>query len=145
MPPIRRLGVPLAIAFWTTTVLGSLFYNPRSIPATPPLSPSPLVPQDDRTKFLTEADQRALEVGKKVLAVQAALQSPCETSAMDAIKDLGHDSRYYVLTRGWIHQHLRMAESYRDTQKYRETEEYQKQVDKRIQCLQKMIRALDLE
>jgi hypothetical protein len=108
MPPIRRLGVPLAIAFWTTTVLGSL-------------------------------------LGKKVLAVQAALQSPCETSAMDAIKDLGHDSRYYVLTRGWIHQHLRMAESYRDTQKYRETEEYQKQVDKRIQCLQKMIRALDLE
>lgn len=145
MQPIRPLGASLAIALWTTTVLVFLFYPPRSLPARSPLSPSLLSPQDAPAGDLSEADQQALELGKKVLAVQAALQSPCEASAMDAIKNLGHDSRYYVLTRGWIHQHLRMAESYRETQKYRETEEYQKQIDTRIQCLQKMIRTLDLE
>lgn len=135
----QSLTVTIFVSLCLTGVLLLLLHSNRLPAATPASQRAP------SSSELTTDDQEALELGKKVLAVKTALESPCELSSMKAVKDLGHDSRYYVLTRGWIQQHLKMAESYRDTAKYRNSADEQKRVEQRIQCLQKMIRTLDLE
>jgi len=135
----QRFATPLVVSFWLTAVLIFFLNNVGAQWASPLYQKVP--PLDD----LTVKDKEALELGRKVLAVKTALQDPCENASMKAIKDLGNDSRYYVLARGWIQQHLKMTESYRDTAKYRESAQEKKRVDQRIHCLKKMIRSLDLE
>jgi hypothetical protein len=55
---------------------------------------------------LTKADGEALDLGRRVLAVQRAIANPQASNAMDAIVDLGTDSRHYVMVRGWLTMQL---------------------------------------
>jgi hypothetical protein len=86
-------------------------------------------------------DQEALELGRKVLAVQRALEHPQEAGSLDAVKALGLDSRYYVMVRGWLSEKLRGDQSIRDTSK----EKTPQKIKDRIAFLEKAIRAIDLE
>jgi ribosomal protein S13 len=47
-------------------------------------------------------DQEVLELGHRVAAVRQAIQNPGAPHALQAITDLGHDQRYYVMVRGWL-------------------------------------------
>ncbi|MDH3585004.1 MAG: hypothetical protein OER86_12400 [Phycisphaerae bacterium] len=90
-------------------------------------------------------DREALELGRKVIKVRAALEKPEKKQSLDNIRSLGLDSRYYVMVRGWITQHISMTESYRGTSTYRESAERRKQVEDRVIALRKALRAIDLE
>ena len=94
---------------------------------------------------LSPQDQQALDLGRKVIKARAALKVPAKQTSIETIRELGLDSRYYVMTRGWITQHISMAESYRGTSKYRQDETYRKEIDDRITALRKLLRAIDLE
>lgn len=94
---------------------------------------------------LGERDQYALEVGRKVLAIQAALDNPDQSASIAAVKVLGLDSRHYVMVRGWLVQELRAAESWQETSTYQTSPDYKNTTDKRINALRRMIRAIDLE
>ena len=94
---------------------------------------------------LSPQDQHALELGHKVIKAREALKTPAKQASIAAIRDLGLDSRYYVMTRGWITQHISMAESYRGTSKYKQDGKYRKEIDDRITALRKLLRAIDLE
>ena len=52
------------------------------------------------------ADQTAMELGHKVLAVREAIQNPALPNALQAVTDLGRDQRYYVMVRGWLSYQL---------------------------------------
>ncbi len=95
--------------------------------------------------MLSDQDKEALELGRKVINVKAALQTPEKRTSIEAIRDLGLDSRYYIMVRGWIRQHISMTESYRGTTTYHDSEDRKKEVDGRIKALQKALRAIDLE
>lgn len=91
------------------------------------------------------SDEEAMVLGRQVLAVKEALQAPEDPASLEAIKGLGQDSRYYVMVRGWIVQHIQMAESYRGTSDYKNKPERKLEVEKRISALQKALRLIDLE
>ncbi len=83
----------------------------------------------------------AQELGRKVLAVNEAIHNPIAPNAMQAITDLGLDSRYYVLVRGWLSQKLQGDMSLLEANKERTSSK----VTQRITFLQNAIRAIDLE
>lgn len=91
------------------------------------------------------SDEEAMALGRQVLAVKAALEQPEAPESLEAIRALGNDSRYYVMVRGWVIQHLQMAESYMGTSTYRDDPARKQAVDARIAALKKALRALDLE
>lgn len=103
------------------------------------------VDKSKNTVNLSEVDKQAMELGRKVLKVKEALKNPDKKESFEAIKSLGHDSRYYVLVRGWLTQHIHMTESYKGTSKYKSSKDYKKKIDARQLALQKMLRAIDLE
>ena len=80
-------------------------------------------------------------LGQKVLAVQHAIANPDLLDSMPAILALGHDSRYYVLVRGWIVEKLRGDQSIATVM----GDEMPPELEKRIEFLEKAIRAIDLE
>ena len=80
-------------------------------------------------------------LGQKVLAVQTAINNPDLPESMPAILALGHDSRYYVLVRGWLSQELQGSKSIAGALHPK----INPQLDYKIQFLQKAIRAIDLE
>lgn len=86
-------------------------------------------------------DKAALEVGRKVLAVQRALANPKAPDAIKAITALGHDSRHYVMVRGWLVQELAGVKSIAEAQRGKAPAE----LAGRIAFLQKAVRAIDLE
>ena len=90
---------------------------------------------------LSPEDQIALELGRKVSAVAAALKDPRKPGAMQAVVELGLDQRYYGLVRGWLSQQLRGDLSIRDASGERTPD----LVGKRIEFLERAIRAIDLE
>lgn len=94
---------------------------------------------------LSEQDQYALEVGRKVLDIQEALKKPEQPASIEAVRALGLDSRHYVMVRGWLVQELRSAESWQETSTYQTSPAYKNRIDKRISALRRMIRAIDLE
>ena len=94
---------------------------------------------------LSERDQYALEVGRKVLDIKAALEKPEQPASIEAIKALGLDSRHYVMVRGWLVQELRSAKSWQETSTYQTSPAYKNTTDQRINALRRMIRAIDLE
>ncbi len=94
---------------------------------------------------LTKEDKHALELGRKIVRIKAALQIPEQQASVDAVTELGLDSRYYVMVRGWILQHINMTQSYLGTTTYKESEQRKSEIDDRIASLQKMLRAIDLE
>ena len=55
----------------------------------------------------SRADRHALWLGHRVLAIAAAIRNPDAPDAMGAVLELGLDSRYYVMVRGWLVMQLR--------------------------------------
>ena len=86
-------------------------------------------------------DQAAMELGRKVLAVRQAIQTPGSANAMQAVTDLGHDQRYYVMLRGWLGYQLEGDRSILAAAGGQTPQE----VRERIIFLEKAIRAIDLE
>ena len=87
----------------------------------------------------TEAD--ALELGHKVAAIYEALQDPEAADALQAITELGHDQRYYVMVRGWLMYQLQGDLSIVEASQEPPAET----VRARIDLIQRAIRAIDLE
>jgi hypothetical protein len=114
------------------------------IAALTPLNKSAAAAEDTKKPVAAPSaaeDQQALELGRKVLAVQRALEHPQEAESLEAVKALGLDSRYYVMVRGWLSEKLRGDQSIRDASK----EGTPQKIKDRITFLEKAIRAIDLE
>ena len=90
-------------------------------------------------------DAQALEVGRKVLRLNKALRASDDKELLAAVRDLGLDSRYYVMTRGWLTQELSSAKSYRDTSTYKNDAKRKNEIDARIDLITRCLRAIDLE
>jgi len=88
-----------------------------------------------------EHEDEALRLGRKVLAVRAAIRNPRDPTAMEAIMDLGTDSRYYVMVRGWLMMQLQGDMSILDANQG----EVRPEIRARVEFLNKAIRAIDLE
>ena len=86
-------------------------------------------------------DQAALELGRRVEAVRKAIQHPEAPDALQAITDLGHDQRYYVMVRGWLAYQRRGDKSIVDASRGQAPEH----IKARIRFLDQAIRAIDLE
>lgn len=87
------------------------------------------------------AGTQACRLGERVLAARAALADPGAPGSLDAILDLGTDSRYYVMVRGWLVMQLQgdlsiLAASAGDAPPA---------VVRRVEFLKRAIRAIDLE
>ena len=52
----------------------------------------------------SRADEHALWLGHRVLAIAAAIRNP---DAIESVLELGLDSRYQVMVRGWLVMQLR--------------------------------------
>jgi hypothetical protein len=90
---------------------------------------------------LSKDDQEALLLGRKVLAVQRALQNPTAPDAMQAVLDLGLDQRYYVMTRGWLTYQLSGDQSIISASKGSQP----RRITDRAEFVKKAIRRIDLE
>ena len=111
------------LAAWTLTVV------PRLLAA------------DQLGEFTGMDDQAALELGYRVEAVREAIQHPEAPHALQAITDLGHDQRYYVMVRGWLAYQRQGDKSIVDASRGQAPEI----VRARIRFLDQAIRAIDLE
>lgn len=80
-------------------------------------------------------------LGQKILSVQQAIANPDLPGSMPAVHELGHDSRYYVMVRGWLSEELRGSRSIADAMGNDVTSE----LKRKIQFLEKAIRTIDLE
>jgi hypothetical protein len=87
------------------------------------------------------ADEHALWLGHRVLAIAAAIRNPDAPGAMEAVLELGLDSRYYVMVRGWLAMQLRSDMSILQAR----NGDVSPQIAARVVFLQKAIRAIDLE
>jgi len=85
--------------------------------------------------------QEALRVGNLVLAIHVALEDPTAPDAMSSVVELGTDSRYYVLVRGWLSEQLKADQSIVDARR----DDVPAKVSKRETFLKQAIRAIDLE
>jgi hypothetical protein len=86
-------------------------------------------------------DREALELGYRVQAVREAIQNPEAPHALQAITDLGHDQRYYVMVRGWLAYQRQGDKSIVDASRGQAPEH----IGARIRFLDQAIRAIDLE
>jgi hypothetical protein len=89
----------------------------------------------------SQTDEHALWVGRGVLAIAAAIRNPQAPDAMAAVLELGLDSRYYTMVRGWLALQLSGDKSIAQAA----GGEVDPQVAARIAFLQEAIRAIDLE
>jgi hypothetical protein len=83
----------------------------------------------------------ATRIGQQVLAIKAALDNPGTPDAMQAVMDLGTDSRYYVMVRGWLSQQLSGDRSIANSSQG----DVHPDLERRIEFLEQAIRAIDLE
>jgi hypothetical protein len=90
---------------------------------------------------LSDEDKAALELGRGVLAIQRVLKNPTAPDAMNVVTHLGHDSRYYVMIRGWLTYQLSGDQSIINASRGNPP----KLIADRAAFLQKAIRYLDLE
>lgn len=86
-------------------------------------------------------DQAAMQLGRRVAAVRKAIQYPDAPRSLEAITDLGHDQRYYVMVRGWLAFQLQGDMSIVEASRGQVPEH----VSARIRFLNRAIRAIDLE
>jgi len=93
------------------------------------------------TGALSEEEQAALEIGRKVQAIERAIQNPKAPEAMTAVTELGLQSRFYVMVRGWLSHQLSGDQSILDANKDRT----ENGIKERSAFLQRAIRAVDLE
>lgn len=84
---------------------------------------------------------RACRLGERVLAVRAALADPGAPGSLEAIVDLGSDSRYYVMVRGWLAMQLQADLSILEAS----AGDASPEVVRRVEFLKRAIRAIDLE
>jgi hypothetical protein len=113
------LGALLALA-----VTGHLFAGPGAFAAECP-----------------EQIDEATQLGQQVLALRAALHNPDAPDAMRAVTSLGLDSRHYVMVWGWLSQQLQGDRSIADAASGKVSPE----LERRIDFLERAIRAIDLE
>lgn len=90
----------------------------------------------------TATDPEALRIGRGVLGIQAAIDDPAAPGSLAAVRELGLDSRYYTLVRGWLGQELAGLRSIADA---RQPESLPDDLQLRIAFLREAIRAIDLE
>jgi hypothetical protein len=83
----------------------------------------------------------AMELGYKVAAIHAALRDPATPGALQAVTNLGHDQRYYVMVRGWLMYQLQGDLGLLDASQQQPSEN----IRARIEFVQEAIRAIDLE
>jgi len=96
--------------------------------ASEPVDPSP-------------ADEHGLWLGQRVLAIDAALRNPEAPNAIGTVLELGLDSRYYIMVRGWLVMQLRGDMSISQAR----DGDVSPEIAARIEFLNQAIRALDLE
>lgn len=125
----KLIGVVLLFALFA--ILPMVFGSEPSSPAGKDASLPPL----------SEEDRAALVLGRKVLAVAAAIKHPDSPGAMKAITALGQDQRHYVLVRGWLAYQLQAERSLLEANEGRD----QAKFEKRVTFLEKAIRLVDLE
>lgn len=89
----------------------------------------------------SQTDAHVLWLGRNVLAVADAISNPESPGAMEAVLALGHDSRYYVMVRGWLTMQLDADMSILEAGQG----DASHLVTSRIAFLRKAIRAIDLE
>ena len=87
------------------------------------------------------SDTDAMELGYRVSAIHAALQNPGAPGALQAITDLGHDQRYYVMVRGWLMYQLQGDMSILQASQG----QAQETIRARVDFIQQAIRTIDLE
>ncbi len=90
---------------------------------------------------LASAAEEATRLGERVEAVRRAIDCPDCPGSMAAVVDLGTDSRYYVMTRGWLLERLRADRSVLDAA----GDVASPQLAARVEFLQQAIRRIDLE
>ena len=100
-----------------------------------------LLAADRPGEFTDMEDQAALELGYRVQAVREAIQHPEAPHALEAITDLGHDQRYYVMVRGWLLYQRQGDMSIADASRGQTPGH----IRTRIRFLDRAIRAIDLE
>lgn len=88
-----------------------------------------------------QPDEHALWLGKRILAIAEAIDSPETPGAMEVVLALGSDSRYYVMVRGWLAMQLAGDLSIMESHQG----DVSPQITARIAFLRKAIRAIDLE
>jgi hypothetical protein len=76
-----------------------------------------------------------------LFGVNPALQHPGTPGAMQAVTELGHDQRYYVMVRGWLMYQLQGDISILQASQGQSQETIRVRVD----FIQQAIRAIDLE
>ena len=80
-------------------------------------------------------------LGERVLAIRAALEDPDSPGALRAVVELGSDSRYYVMVRGWLAMQLQADIGIVEAS----GANVPASVASRVEFLQQAIRAIDLE
>ncbi len=88
-----------------------------------------------------DSDERARDLGRKVIAIQNAIADPASGGALEAVTELGQDSRYYVMVRGWLSLQLEGDLSIANAQ----GQSVSSKIEERIAFLKRAIRAIDLE
>lgn len=83
----------------------------------------------------------ALRVGQLILTIRDIIDNPGLPDAMETIVELGTDSRYYVLVRGWLREQLQADESILDATKHNAPTN----IIERVAFLNQAIRFIDLE
>lgn len=96
---------------------------------------------DEPGSVNNDDDSKALLVGKQILAISAILEDPNTPNALSTVVELGTDSRYYVLCRGWLNEMLRLHQSILDARR----DDPSPKISSRVDFLKKAIRAIDLE
>ena len=91
---------------------------------------------DDRIE--TEYARR---LGEQVIEVGDAIRDPSLDGAMDAIVELGTDSRHYTMVRGWLTLQLQGDRSILEASE----PGTRPRIEQRVEFLQRAIRAIDLE
>ena len=84
----------------------------------------------------------ACRVGEAVLAISRTLDDPTQEGALAAVTDLGHETRYYILVRGWLVQELAGCEGIESVGK---PEVMRPELEAKIAFLKRAIRVIDLE
>lgn len=90
---------------------------------------------------LAGAEDEARGLGLKVQAAGEAILDPESPGAMRAVTELGTDSRYYTMMRGWLAQQLEGDRSIVAAA----AAGSRPRIEARIRFLEQAIRAIDLE
>jgi len=86
-------------------------------------------------------DEELTGLGRQVQAVHRAISDPATPGAMQAIRELGTDSRYYTMVRGWLAMQLKGDESIVAASGPGQ----RPKIEARIMFVNKALRAIDLE